>query len=75
MPPAELTMVMTHDEAEKRYCPFSIAHGKSYCEASGCHGWRWLPGQRDVYTAKGFCGMPSAPIALGVAHSTREISA
>jgi hypothetical protein len=56
----ELTMVMTQDEAGKRYCPVSMAGDRSRCEGSGCHGWRWLPGQRDARVAKGFCGMPPA---------------
>jgi hypothetical protein len=77
---AELSMVMTQDEAGKRYCPISMADGRSYCEGSGCMGWRWLPNQRDVYTAKGFCGMAPAPalqgsLAIGVAHSSQEIAA
>ena len=57
---AELTMVMTQDEACKRFCPMSMAGDRSHCEGSGCHGWRWLPGQRDARVAKGFCGIPPA---------------
>jgi hypothetical protein len=53
----ELTMTMTQDEAGQRYCPFSMGNDKSFCEASGCHGWRWVPKQTDARTAVGFCGM------------------
>jgi hypothetical protein len=52
-----LTMCFTQDEAGQRYCPFSMGNSKSFCEGSGCHGWRWLPNQHDARTAKGFCGM------------------
>jgi hypothetical protein len=53
----ELIMTMTQDEAEKRYCPFSMGHDKESCAGSGCMGWRWLPKQTDARIAKGFCGM------------------
>jgi hypothetical protein len=52
----ELTMILTTDEAEKRYCPMAISD-RLHCQASACHGWRWLPGQRNVQTARGYCGM------------------
>jgi hypothetical protein len=74
---AELTMVMTQDEAFKRRCPLSVADG--YCEGSGCHGWRWRSRtgepQYDARIATGYCGIPHAPALEGVAHSSREISA
>jgi hypothetical protein len=38
-----LTMILTGDEAEKRYCPISMADGSPlHCHASGCLAWRWL---------------------------------
>jgi hypothetical protein len=57
----DLAMVMTTDEAEKRYCPMKIG-SYGYCEASGCMGWRWLPGQTDVNTARGYCGLAQASV-------------
>jgi hypothetical protein len=67
---AELTMVMTQDEASKRYCPISMADNKSRCEASGCHAWRWRSRtgepQHDARIATGYCGMPHAPALQGV---------
>jgi hypothetical protein len=51
----ELTMVMTQEEAGRRYCPFSMGNDKSHCEGSGCMAWRWLPKQQDARTAVGFC--------------------
>jgi hypothetical protein len=53
----ELTMCMTQDEAGQRYCPFSMGDDKSFCQGSGCMGWRWLPKQHDARSSLGFCGM------------------
>ena len=64
----ELTMVISQDEAGRRFCPLSMNSetGPSHCHGSACMAWRWHSirdaeghrnTQHDAREATGYCGV------------------
>jgi hypothetical protein len=60
-------MLLTEDEAEKRWCPFADRvgrHGFPTCLGSGCMAWRWSFPDRALREEgdepRGYCGLASA---------------
>jgi hypothetical protein len=67
---AELTMLVLHAEAGRRFCPISCDR----CCASECMMWRFQhpkgESQYDANHSFGFCALAGNPVGHGVAHST-----
>ena len=63
-------MILTENEAYKKWCPFSKPDFVSDCKASGCAAWRWDVGLGGVpamkkeegeYRKTGHCGIAGRP--------------
>lgn len=67
-------MLLTEEDARKKYCPFRREAAVTTCRASDCMGWRWerlqhaesglmTPEPQPRYQGKawGYCGLAGGP--------------
>lgn len=58
-------MILTEEEAKKKWCPYSrVDGGEGCCLAPDCAAWRWVypPESNDAAHCVGYCGLAGKPL-------------